>query len=83
MASTGDIGGSATKYLTVAIGSALPDFSDVVSNALAFTSPAKNTDNTIVFTLSAPSQVSLGIQSSMTPNHNFIKVFKVRLYSMP
>ncbi|HTN21238.1 MAG TPA: DUF4998 domain-containing protein [Pelobium sp.] len=83
MASTGDIGGSASKYLTVAIGSSLPDFNDVASKALVFISPTKNTDNTITFTLSAASQVSLGIQSSMTPNQNFIKVFKVRLYSMP
>jgi hypothetical protein len=82
-ATTGDCSDGATKYVTAAAGTSLPDIDDVPGTALAFTNVVKWADNTIKFELTSPTQVVLGIQAKMKAEGNFMKVFKVRLYSLP
>lgn len=82
-ATTGDCSSGGTKYMSVSGGTSLPDIANVMTQAIAYKSVAKFADNTITFKLDAPTVVSLGIQAGMTAEGNFMKVFKVRLYSLP
>jgi hypothetical protein len=61
----------------------LPDIGNVSTAALAYKTIDKFADNNLNFTLTSPTQVSVGIQAGMTAEGNYMKVFKVRLYGTP
>lgn len=80
----GDCSTGGTKYITVAAGSSLPDIGDVPATAIAYRTIAKDSDNTLEFTVTgASTQVAVGLQAGMTAEGNFMKVFKVRLMKLP
>lgn len=80
----GDVSTGGTKYITVAAGSSLPDIGNVPASAIAYRTIAKNTDNTLEFTLpGASTQVAIGVQAGMPAEGNYMKVFKVRLMKLP
>jgi hypothetical protein len=83
IATAGDCSSGGTKYVTVASGSMLPDIGNVPTAALAYKTIDKYADNKLNFTLTGPTQVSVGIQAGMTAEGNYMKVFKVRLYGTP
>jgi len=80
---TGDCSDGATKYVTVAQGSSLPDIGNVPAQALAYANITKWSTITVNFELSAASQIALGLQSYMPAEGNFLKVFKVKLFKLP
>jgi hypothetical protein len=47
----GDCSNGGTKYITVAKGTSLPDIGNVPAEAVTYTTIARNTDNTLTFTL--------------------------------
>lgn len=79
----GDCSTGGTKYITVASGSSLPDIGNVPATAIVYKLINKNTDNVLNFTLTQATQVSIGLQASVTAEGNFLKVFKVRLMRLP
>ncbi|WP_165760430.1 DUF4998 domain-containing protein [Niastella populi] len=80
----GDCSSGGIKYITVAPGASLPDIGDVPTSAIAYRTIAKNTDNTLEFTVTgASTQVSVGLQADMTGTNNYMKAFKVRLMKLP
>jgi len=83
IATAGDCSSGGTKYVTVAAGSMLPDINNVSATAIVYKTIDKYTDNKLNFTLAAPTQVSVGMQSNMLAEGNYMKVFKVRLYGTP
>lgn len=83
IATAGDCSDGGTKYITIAAGNELPDIANVPSQAIVYKTIAKNSDNKLDFTLAVDTQVSIGLQGKLPAEGNFMKVFKVQLYSLP
>jgi hypothetical protein len=79
----GDCSSGGTKYITVGNGTSLPDIGNVPTDAIAYTTITKNTDNTLNFTLTNATTVAIGLQAYMLAEGNYMKAFKVRLMRFP
>lgn len=79
----GDCADGISKYITVAAATTLPDIANVPAQALKYMSIIKNTTNQLTFELTEATQVSIGFQAKLPDTGTFIKIFSVKLYSLP
>ncbi|GEP98883.1 hypothetical protein CCY01nite_51430 [Chitinophaga cymbidii] len=79
----GDCSDGGTKYITIAEGNELPDVDPVPEEALAFSGMVRNTTNVVKFTLTAQTTVSLGFNGKLPDTGTFMKIYKVRLFTLP
>jgi hypothetical protein len=84
VATSGDCSSGATKYLTIARGTSLPDIGSVAATAIVYKIIEKFTDNKLSFTLAAATRVSIGMQAGINSGDHYMKLFKIKLlYSAP
>lgn len=81
---TGDCSDNpSTKYITVAAGNTLPDIDNVASEAIKYMGITKFALNKLEFELASETQVSIGVQAKLPDTGTFLKVFNVRIFSLP
>lgn len=81
---TGDCSdGGPQKYITVAEGATLPDIDDVPDMALQHMGMVKFALNKLEFELTEDMEISVGVQAKLPDTGTYLKVFQVRLFSLP